>query len=134
MTEAELTVLLFSYGTLRQPEVQIANFGHPLDGHDDALPGFREELVEITDPEVLRVSGRRQHPIVVATGDAADHVDGSVFAITEAELAAADEYEVDDYHRIHVRLRSGADAWVYVSAAHESAKAPHTVDREAGPE
>jgi gamma-glutamylcyclotransferase (GGCT)/AIG2-like uncharacterized protein YtfP len=37
-----------------------------------------------------------------------------VFEISETELAAADEYEVDDYHRIAVPLRSGATAWVYV--------------------
>lgn len=37
-----------------------------------------------------------------------------VFEISEAELAAADEYEVDDYRRIAVPLRSGATAWVYV--------------------
>ena len=38
--------------------------------------------------------------------------DGMVFAISEAELAAADGYEVDDYRRISVPLRSGATAWV----------------------
>ncbi|BCZ25167.1 hypothetical protein MTY59_50220 [Mycobacterium senriense] len=47
--------------------------------------------------------------------DRADaHVDGLVFAISETDLAAADEYEVDDYRRIEVPLRSGATAWVYV--------------------
>ncbi|MFZ0716823.1 MAG: gamma-glutamylcyclotransferase, partial [Mycobacterium sp.] len=30
--------------------------------------------------------------------------------------AAADEYEVDDYRRISVPLRSGPRAWVYVFA------------------
>ena len=44
------------------------------------------------------------------------HVDGMALAISEAELAAADEYEVDDYRRIAVPLRSGATAWVYVFA------------------
>jgi hypothetical protein len=34
----------------------------------------------------------------------------------EQELAAADEYEVDDYRRITVPLRSGDRAWVYVFA------------------
>ena len=37
-----------------------------------------------------------------------------MFAISEAELAAADEYEVDNYRRIAVPLRSGDQAWVYV--------------------
>lgn len=39
-----------------------------------------------------------------------------VFAISEAELAAADDCEVDDYRRISVPLRPGATAWVYVFA------------------
>ena len=43
-------------------------------------------------------------------------IKGTVFAISEAELAAADEYEVDDYRRVLVPLRSGAQAWVYVFA------------------
>ena len=37
-----------------------------------------------------------------------------VFEITEAELAGADAYEVSDYKRILVRLKSGVEAWVYV--------------------
>jgi gamma-glutamylcyclotransferase (GGCT)/AIG2-like uncharacterized protein YtfP len=44
-------------------------------------------------------------------------VDGTVFAISATELAAADDYEVDDYRRIEVPLRSGEHAWVYVFAA-----------------
>jgi gamma-glutamylcyclotransferase (GGCT)/AIG2-like uncharacterized protein YtfP len=43
-------------------------------------------------------------------------VPGTVFAISEEELAAADTYEVDAYRRISVPLRSGARAWVYVFA------------------
>jgi hypothetical protein len=39
-----------------------------------------------------------------------------VFWITDAELKAADEYEVADYKRILVPLRSGNTAWVYVRA------------------
>jgi hypothetical protein len=39
-----------------------------------------------------------------------------VFALSEIELAPADQYEVDDYRRISVPLRSGATAWAYVFA------------------
>jgi hypothetical protein len=39
-----------------------------------------------------------------------------VFAVTAAELAAANEYEVDVYRRIAVPLRSGATTWVSVFA------------------
>jgi len=110
------TVLLFSYGTLQQENVQLASFGRLLDGSDDAMPGYRQSFVEITDPEVVRTSGSRFHPIVAPTGNPADRVPGKVFAITEAELAAADAYEVSDYRRILVRLASGREAWVYVRA------------------
>lgn len=37
-----------------------------------------------------------------------------MFVISTAELEAADDYEVDDYTRVAVPLRSGRQAWVYV--------------------
>lgn len=40
-----------------------------------------------------------------------------MFTVSAAELAAADEYEVDDYTRVAVPLRSGRQAWVYVFGA-----------------
>jgi hypothetical protein len=109
-------VHLFSYGTLQQEDVQLSSFGRLLKGADDALPGYRQSMIEITNPEVIRKSGKNFHPIVVASDDPADEIPGKVFEITEAELAAADAYEVSDYKRILVRLKSGVDAWVYVEA------------------
>ena len=108
---------LFSYGTLRQPEVQLDRFGRILNGQPDALPGFRVEFIAITDPEVVATSGSDRHPLVVASADPEDAVEGLVFEITDAELAAADAYEVDDYARQQVELRSGAVAWAYLGAA-----------------
>ena len=107
---------LFSYGTLQQANVQIETFGRHLDGQADALPGCRRDWVTITDPEVIAASGSDRHPIVLASGDPADEVAGTVFEVTDAELAAADDYEVDDYRRVAVELRSGVQAWVYVKA------------------
>jgi hypothetical protein len=112
----EPIIRLFSYGTLQQAGVQRATFGRLLDGAPDALPGYRQTLVEITDPAVLATSGEAFHPIVSASPDPADEVAGTAFLITEAELKAADEYEVSDYKRVAVRLKSGRDAWVYVKA------------------
>jgi Gamma-glutamyl cyclotransferase, AIG2-like len=108
--------LLFSYGTLRDPAVQRANFGRELAGEEDRILGFRLEKLEITDPEVIAVSGETHHPILVATGEPADWVDGSVFELTDADLLLADEYEVDDYHRVEAPLASGKTAWVYIGA------------------
>jgi len=108
---------VFSYGTLQQENVQLATFGRLLQGAPDALVGFKQELVEITDPDVLAKSGKRFHPIVMQSRDDSDRVAGTVFEITAAELAAADEYEVADYERVEARLASGSTAWVYVKRA-----------------
>ncbi len=104
---------LFSYGTLQQDSVQLSSFGRLLKGHADTLPGWKREMIEITDPEVLAKSGLRFHPIIVP-GAASDEVEGMVFEITADELAGADRYEVADYKRIAARLKSGIEAWVYV--------------------
>ena len=106
-------VLLFSYGTLRLPEVQLATFGRLLDGHDDAVLGHRLAWVTITDPHVVATSGSDRHPILAPADDPDAVVEGTVLRVTEAELAAADEYEVADYARVRVPLRSGREAWVY---------------------
>lgn len=56
--------LLFSYGTLQQKEVQIANFGRELLGKKDILQGYIVGEIEITDERVLRESGKAIHPIL----------------------------------------------------------------------
>lgn len=117
MATEDATIWLFSYGTLRQRNVQLATFGRELEGHDDALVGFSRALVEIRDAEVVATSGETHHPIVSATGNPADEVVGTVFRITPAELAAADSYEVSDYKRVAVTLKSGIEAFVYINAA-----------------
>ncbi len=63
---------------------------------------------------MIAASGTDRHPVVRAA-DPTRSVDGSVFTITPAELAAADLYEVDDYRRFLVPLASGASAWVYLA-------------------
>jgi hypothetical protein len=68
----------------------------------------------ITDPEVVRISGLAVHTIACRTGDAADRIPGTVFALTTAELDATDAYEVDVYARVEVELDSGTRAFVYV--------------------
>lgn len=107
---------LFSYGTLQQENVQLATFGRRLAGHRDQLTGFVQTDIKIEDPEVVRTSGKTHHPVLVFTSRAGDCVSGTVFDITETELAQADSYEVDDYKRVAVTLVSGLQAWVYVDA------------------
>ena len=108
-------VWLFSYGTLRQTDVQRALFGRELRSEEDRLTGFALGMVTILDPEVVRLSGSDRHPILRrATADSA--VEGTALALTHAEIEAADRYEVADYVRIPVTLASGRDAFVYVHA------------------
>ncbi|MFE3254501.1 gamma-glutamylcyclotransferase family protein [Nocardia sp. NPDC059091] len=109
-------ILLFSYGTLRQPEVQRAVFGRELDGRPDEVIDYVLGELTITDPEVIAASGSRVHPILLPD-PGSDGVAGTVFTISTADLAAADAYEVSDYTRVLLPLRSGGQAWVYVLAA-----------------
>jgi gamma-glutamylcyclotransferase (GGCT)/AIG2-like uncharacterized protein YtfP len=107
--------LLFSYGTLQDARVQVATFGRTLRGQRDLLPGFERQLVSVTDPQVVAVSGLSHHANARYTGLGEHRVDGTVLDVTEAELTAADAYErTSGYTRIPVTLASGVRAWVYV--------------------
>ena len=109
---------LFSYGTLQQEEVQLATFQRKLVGHSDAILGFAQAMVKIEDPAVVATSGKTHHPIVQYTGAHSDRVSGTVFDISDAELASADAYEVAAYKRVNAALASGSSTWVYVDARH----------------
>jgi acyl-CoA thioesterase FadM len=111
-----LTEWLFSYGTLQDPAVQRANFGRELTGHRDLLPGYEISMIAISDPAVVATSGKPNHTIIDPSSRIEDEVAGSVFQISAQELAAADRYEVAEYKRVSVRLKSGRKAWVYVRA------------------
>ncbi|MDP9109131.1 MAG: gamma-glutamylcyclotransferase, partial [Pseudomonadota bacterium] len=67
------------------------------------------------DTAVVALSGKSQH-MIAKRGQAGDEVTGMVFEVTDRELAAADRYEVAQYTRVRVTLKSGAQAWVYVGA------------------
>jgi hypothetical protein len=114
MRNREPTVALFSYGTLQLPQVQIANYGRLLDGSPDTIVGYRLEPLTISDAKVVRISGKAVHTIARHTGQADDKIDGVVYKITEAELAATDLYEVDVYGRVTETLASGCQALLYV--------------------
>lgn len=107
---------VFSYGTLRQSEVQDVLFGEVVRTIDDSLPGWRLDWVTITDADVIRTSGSDRHPII-RRGTAEDRVDGAYLVLgREWQLSAVDKYEVADHQRIEVPLASGTTAWVYVAA------------------
>jgi gamma-glutamylcyclotransferase (GGCT)/AIG2-like uncharacterized protein YtfP len=106
---------IFSYGTLRQPEVQRELFGRTLQAEDDVLSGFRIGMVAISNPDVVRLSGSAEHPGLVRSDDGNDRVEGQALAVTATELAAADAYEAADYYRAPVTLESGRPAFVYLT-------------------
>jgi gamma-glutamylcyclotransferase (GGCT)/AIG2-like uncharacterized protein YtfP len=107
--------LLFSYGTLQHEEVQLSTFGRKLDGEKDLLLGFEPSLVKIADPAVAHRLGKTHHDNVTATGDDWSTVQGTVFDVTDDELARADRFEAEfAYERVNAELASGKQAWVYV--------------------
>jgi hypothetical protein len=109
--------LLFSYGTLQQEEVQVSTFGRPLKGDKDLLLGYEPSLVKIADSGIAARLGRTHHDNVNATGDDWSNVQGTLFEVTDEELALADRFEAEfGYVRIHAALASGKEAWVYVHA------------------
>ena len=110
------TIRLFSYGTLQQREVQLANYGRELKGNADTLLGYRLGKVEIDDPDVVSVSGKAVHTIAFPSTDPSDRVRGMVYLLTPEELEASDAYETDAYARVAVTLESGCQAFVYVAA------------------
>lgn len=107
--------LLFSYGTLRQEDVQLATFGRRLTGWKDALVAYGPSLVRIEDPELARALGKTHHKNVTFNGDRQSRADGMVFEVTDVELASCDRYEARfAYNRVLASLASGKDTWVYV--------------------
>jgi gamma-glutamylcyclotransferase (GGCT)/AIG2-like uncharacterized protein YtfP len=108
---------LFSYGTLQQEEVQLSTFGRKLAGEKDLVTGYEPALLKITDPALVTKLGRTHHDNISPTGDDWSNVQGTVFEVTEAELAMADTFEAQfDYKRVNVTLASGNEAWVYLHA------------------
>lgn len=97
-------MLLFSYGTLQLRDVQLTNFGRELEGSADALTGYKIQILPISN-----------YANAVPTANPQDEINGTVFEVTEADLASADRYEEDaNYQRTLVTLKSGKKAWVYL--------------------
>jgi hypothetical protein len=105
---------LFSYGTLRIEPVQISVFGRRLESITDVLVGYRLTTIEVQDQSFVAHSGAVQRNLQ-HTGNPNDLVEGSVLRVTTKELERSDAYEPAEYKRVKVRLKSGSDAWVYLS-------------------
>ena len=109
--------LLFSYGTLQRDDVQLTTFGRRLPGQRDELIGCEPSSVKIDDPDVAATLGTTHHAKVTFTGNEGSRVAGTVFEITDAELARSDRFEAAfAYKRVAATLASGRRTWVYVDA------------------
>ena len=98
---------VFSYGSLQQEGVQLATFGRLLAGRPDGLVGFELATLQRGDKQLTNV---------IASRGADSVVQGTLYELTDAELAVADEYErADAYARTPVALASGTLGWVYTA-------------------
>lgn len=115
--EGAILEKLFSYGTLQMENVQKETFGRILQGTKDVLVGYILSEVQIKAKSVIEKSGTDIHPILKATDNPYDEVEGTIFEITHDELMRADDYEVKEYTRINTHFKSGTTAWVYTDAS-----------------
>ena len=106
---------LFSYGTLQNEKTQLDIFGHLLPGTPDILEGYKLFTIEINDNKFLARGENKFQSTLVCTNYSGDQVAGTVFEIDKTELAFTDRYEPGNYQRIKVTLRSGKEAWIYLS-------------------
>ena len=93
--------LLFVYGTLHEPEVQLRLIGRTLASSVDNLSGYERNFSLLP-------------PYPVAMPSENSSIQGHVLEVTPEELAQFDIYETEAYQRIRVNLQSGKNAWVYI--------------------
>jgi gamma-glutamylcyclotransferase (GGCT)/AIG2-like uncharacterized protein YtfP len=111
--------LIFSYGSLQQEAVQLATYGRVLHGDPDELIGWVRTEIAVPKRHKAAAAGLTHYANVERSSQLGNRVAGTVFDITEAELAATDAYELEaEYGRVLAALASRRSAWVYVSQPH----------------
>jgi len=106
--------LLFAYGALQDPHVQLDTFGRLVQAEDDILLRHTLDYADTEDTRDANPAGTTVLPVLRRTGNAFDRVIGKVLAVTAEEVDAADEYQMSLYLRTAVTLESGRRAWIYV--------------------
>ncbi len=94
--------LIFSYGTLQDPKVQMAVYKRLLIGEKAVLPHYTLATKKIYG----------QYPVV--TPQISETITGVIYQINDAELALTDAYEGPNYQRRLLPLANGRKAWVYL--------------------
>lgn len=97
----------FSQGSLQEPQAQEDLYGHELTGPEGTLHGYERGY--------FKVNGE-MYPCL--SPNANSFIEGTVYELTDEELAATDKYETNAYKRVEMTielLRGTVRAWVYVS-------------------
>ena len=81
-----------------------------------SLRGYRLIPVEITDPDVVRVSGQKVHMIAVASGNPDDRISGVVTCSTKPSWPRPTPMKPTLMRGSSDHSKSGRSAWVYVLA------------------
>lgn len=93
---------LFTYGTIKDPEVQKKVIGRVAESKNDSLQGYTKSSIML--------KGITYSILVKGT----EEIDGVVLQLTDDELTKFDIFETNAYRRVKEKLKSGVDAWVYV--------------------
>ena len=112
-----MTEYLFSYGTLRDGEVQMELYRRHLTGHNDILRGYKTLEIVLDEDGFCGFSEQATYLIASVSDDENDVIEGTALEVTGDELLRADEYEPEEYQRERVTLASGKQAWIYLRAA-----------------
>lgn len=98
-----MTHPLFAYGTLNDPAKQAELFGARLVGTADVLEGYA--TVDLAQGSENYLAAAPQEGAAIK---------GFVLELSEDDLKKADDWEGEAYARKKLKLRSGAEAWVYL--------------------
>ena len=81
----------------------------------DNIQAKTETTMPLVGDAPLKRLKKLHHDNVSKTGDEWSNVQGTVFEVSDEELARADSFEAQYlFKRMSVPLASGKDAWVYV--------------------
>ena len=105
--ESNKSILIFSYGTLQNEDIQFNLVRRRMSGYRDRLVGYKLGKIRLPDNSL-----GTYYPIVQKSNES-ESVEGTVYEISERELTIADDYEGDSYKRLKIQLESGKTAWVY---------------------
>lgn len=95
--------LLFVYGSLIDPSIQIEAIGRVASLSQDKLNNYRTEVIAFEDADYL-----------IALPSIGSTINGWLMEVSATELSHLDDYETDSYERIEVILDSGKQASIYV--------------------